>query len=146
MMMTTVQQVLDSKGSDVLYISPDASVFDAIARMAEKDVGSLAVMDGDELVGIFTERHYARNVFLKGRASPKTPVREVMEEDVFIARPEQSVEQCMALMTDRRVRHLPVLEGKKLIGIISIGDLVKSIIGEKEFIIDQLQHYIHGQR
>jgi CBS domain-containing protein len=146
MMMTTVQQVLDSKGSDVLYISPDASVFDAIAKMAEKDVGSLAVMDGDELVGIFTERNYARNVFLKGRASPKTPVREVMEEDVFIARPEQSVEQCMALMTDRRVRHLPVLEGKKLIGIISIGDLVKSIIGEKEFIIDQLQHYIHGHR
>jgi CBS domain-containing protein len=87
-MMTTVQHVLDSKGSDVLYISPDASVFDAIAKMAEKDVGSLAVMDGDELVGIFTERNYARNVFLKGRASPKTPVREVMEEEVFIARPE----------------------------------------------------------
>jgi CBS domain-containing protein len=146
MMMTTVRQVLDSKGSDVLYVSPDASVFDAIAKMAEKDVGSLAVMDGDELVGVFTERNYARNVFLKGRASPKTPVREVMEEDVFIARPEQSVEQCLALMTDRRVRHLPVLEGKNLIGIISIGDLVKSIIGEKEFIIDQLEHYIHGHR
>jgi CBS domain-containing protein len=145
-MMTTVQQVLDSKGSDVFYISPDASVFDAIAKMAEKDVGSLAVMDGDELVGIFTERNYARNVFLKGRASPKTPIREVMEEEVFIARPEQSVEQCMALMTDRRVRHLPVLGGKKLVGIISIGDLVKSIIGEKEFIIDQLEHYIHGHR
>jgi CBS domain-containing protein len=146
MMMTTVQQVLDSKGSDVLYISPDATVFDAIARMAERDVGSLVVMDGDELVGVLTERHYARNVFLKGRSSPKTLVREVMEEDVFIARPEQSVEQCMALMTDRRVRHLPVLEGKKLIGIISIGDLVKSIINEKEFIIDQLEHYIHGHR
>src|ERR1700690_3604782 len=114
--------------------------------MAEKDIGSLAVMDGDELVGVITERHYARNGFLKGTASPKTPVRDVMEERVFIARPEQSVEQCMALMTDKRVRHLPVLEGKKLIGIVSIGDLVKSIIGEKEFIIDQLQHYIHGHR
>ena len=142
--MTTVQQVLDSKGSDVLYISPDASVFDAIAKMAEKDVGSLAVMDGDELVGIFTERHYARNVFLKGRASPKTPVREVMEADVFIARPEQSVEQCMALMTEKRVRHLPVFDGERPIGIVSIGDLVKSIIDHQKFTIDQLEHYIRG--
>src|SRR5271165_4510329 len=97
MMMTTVQQVLDSKGSDVFYISPEATVFDAIARMAERDVGSLVVMDGDELVGVFTERHYARNVFLKGRSSPKTPVREVIEEDVFIARPNQSVEHAWLL-------------------------------------------------
>src|SRR5208337_3017866 len=146
MTMTTVQQVLDRKGSEVWYISPDATVFDAIARMAEKDVGSLAVMDGDELVGVITERHYARNVFLKGRASPKTLVRDVIEEQVFIARPEQSVAQCMALMTDKHVRHLPVVDGKKLIGIISIGDLVKSIIGEQEFTIGQLEHYIHGQR
>ena len=146
MMMTTVQQVLDRKGSEVWYISPDATVFDAIAKMAEKDIGSLVVMDGDELVGVITERHYARNVFLKGRASPKTPVRDVMEERVFIARPEQSVEQCMALMTDKRVRHLPVVDGRKLIGIISIGDLVMSIISEQEFTIGQLEHYIHGQR
>jgi CBS domain-containing protein len=145
MMMTTVQQVLDRKGSEVWHISPDATVFDAIAKMAEKDVGSLAVMDGNELVGVFTERHYARNVFLKGRASPKTLVRDVIEEQVYIARPEQTVEQCMALMTDRRVRHLPVVDGKKLIGIISIGDLVKSIIDQQEFIIGQLEHYIHGQ-
>ncbi len=143
--MTTVQQVLDRKGSEVWHISPDATVFDAITKMAEKDVGSLVVMDGNELVGVFTERHYARNVFLKGRASPKTLVRDVIEEQVYIARPEQSVEQCMALMTDRRVRHLPVVDGKKLIGIISIGDLVKSIIDQQEFIIGQLEHYIHGQ-
>ena len=144
--MTTVQQVLDRKGSEVCYISPDATVFDAIAKMAEKDIGSLAVMDGDELVGVITERHYARNVFLKGRASPKTPVRDVMEERVFIARPEQSVEHCMALMTDKRVRHLPVFDGRKLVGIISIGDLVMSIISEQEFTIGQLENYIHGQR
>ena len=101
-------------------------------------------MDGDELVGIITERHYARNVVLKGKASPATPVRDIMERHVVIARPEQSVDQCMALMTEKRVRHLPVFEGKKPIGIVSIGDLVKSIIGDQMFTIDQLKHYIHG--
>ena len=115
--------------------------------MAEKDVGSLAVMDGDELVGA----HHGKGLRAqcssqKCRASPKTLVRDVIEEHVLIVRPEQSVEQCMALMTAKRVRHLPVADGKKLIGIISIGDLVKSIIGEQEFIIGQLEHYIHGQR
>ncbi len=142
--MTTVRQLLDEKGGTICSIHPDATVFTAIAKMAEKDIGSLVVMDGEKLVGIITERHYARNVVLKGKASPATPVRDIMERRVIIARPEQSIEQCMALMSEKRVRHLPVLEGEKLIGIVSIGDLVKSIIGNQKFIIDQLQHYIHG--
>ncbi len=104
----------------------------------------MVVMEGDELVGIITERHYARNVVLKGKTSPAISVRDIMERRVVIARPEQTVEQCMALMSEKRVRHLPVLEGEKPIGIISIGDLVKSIIGDQKFMIDQLEHYIHG--
>lgn len=144
MQMTTVRQLLDQKGSKVWSIHPDAAVFDAIAKMAEKDIGSLVVMDGEKLVGIITERHYARNVVLKGKTSPATPVRDIMERRVIIARPEQFLEQCMALMTEERVRHLPVLEGEKLVGIVSIGDLIKSIIGDQKFIIDQLEHYIHG--
>jgi CBS domain-containing protein len=142
--MTTVRQLLDQKSGKLWSIHPDATVFDAIAKMAEKDIGSLVVMDGDKLVGIITERHYARNVVLKGKTSPAMPVRDIMETRVFIARPEQSVEQCMTLMSEKRVRHLPVFEGEKPIGIISVGDLVKSIIGDQKFMIDQLEHYIHG--
>ena len=142
--MTTVRQLLDQKGTNIWSIHPDATVFDAIAKMADKDVGSLVVMDGDELIGIITERHYARNVVLKGKASPAMPVREIMERHVVIARPEESVEQCMVLMTEKRIRHLPVFEGEKPIGILSIGDLVKSIIGDQKFTIDQLEHYIRG--
>jgi CBS domain-containing protein len=142
--MTTVRQLLDQKGRNIWSIHPDATVFDAIAKMAEKDTGSLVVMDGDELVGIITERHYARNVVLKGKTSPAIPVRDIMERRVVIARPEHTVEQCMTFMSEKRVRHLPVLEGEKPIGIISIGDLVKSIIGDQKFTIDQLEHYIHG--
>lgn len=142
--MTTVRQLLDQKGCSIWSIHPDATVFDAIAKMAGKDIGSLAVMDGEKLVGIITERHYARNVALKGKTSPTTPVRDIMERRVIVARPDLSVEQCMALMSEKRVRHLPVLEGEKLIGIVSIGDLVKSIIDGQKLIIDQLEHYIHG--
>jgi CBS domain-containing protein len=142
--MTTVRQLLDQKGHTVCSIHPDATVFDAVARMAEKDIGSLAVMDGDRLVGIVTERHYARNIVLKGKASPTTPVRDIMETRVVTVRPEQTVEQCMALMTDKRLRHLPVLDGDKMVGLVSIGDLVKSIIGDQKFTIEQLEHYIHG--
>jgi len=140
--MTTVRQLLDQKGGNTWSIHPDATVFDAVAKMAEKDIGSLVVMEGDEFVGIITERHYARNVVLKGKTSPATAVRDIMERRFVIARPEQSVDQCMALMTEKRVRHLPVFEGKKLIGIVSIGDLVKSTIGDQKFLIDQLEHYI----
>lgn len=144
--MATVRQVLDQKGRNTWSIHPDATVFDAIAKMAEKDVGSLVVMEGDEFVGIITERHYARNVVLMGKTSPATPVRDIMERHVVIARPEQSVDQCMALMSEKRVRHLPVFEEKKLIGIVSIGDLVKSTIGDQKFLIGQLEHYIRGER
>jgi CBS domain-containing protein len=140
----TVKYLLEQKGRNLWTIDPDATVLDAVARMAEKDVGSLVVMDGEKLIGIITERHYSRNVILKGKASPTTLVKDIMEQNVIHVRPEQSVEQCMALMTDKRVRHLPVLEGKKVIGIISIGDLLKSIISKQEFVIDQLEHYIHG--
>jgi len=142
--MVTIRQLLDQKGGKVYSIHPDATVFDAVAKMADNDIGSLIVMDSDALVGIISERHYARNVILKGRTSPATLVREIMERQVLIARPEQSVEECMALMTDRRVRHLPVIEGKKIIGIVSIGDLIKSIVGDQKFRIDQLEHYICG--
>ena len=144
--MTTVRQLLDQKGRNIWSIHPDAAVFDAIAKMAEKDIGSLVVMEGEELVGIITERHYARNVVLKGKTSPATPVRDIMERHVVIAQPEQSVDQCMAVMSERRVRHLPVFEGKIPIGIVSIGDLVKSIIGDQKFVIVQLEQYIHGER
>ncbi len=140
----TVRNLLEQKGRNVWTIDPDATVFDALAKMAEKDVGSLAVMDGEELIGIITERHYSRNVILKGKTSPTTRVRDIMERNVIHVRPEQSVELCMALMTDKRVRHLPVIEGKKVVGIVSIGDLLKSIISKQQFVIEELEHYIHG--
>lgn len=142
--MMTVRQLLNQKSRAVAFIQPDATVFDAIAKMAKDDIGSLVVMDGEKLAGIITERHYARNVVLKGKTSPATAVRDIMERRVICARPDQTVEQCMALMSDKRVRHLPVLEGKKVIGIVSIGDLVKCIIGDQKFVIEQLEHYIHG--
>lgn len=140
----TVRHMLQQKGRTVWTIDPDATVLDAVAKMAEKDIGSLVVTDGEDLVGIITERHYSRNVFLKGKTSPTTLVREIMERDVIHVRPDHSIELCMALMTDKRVRHLPVVEGKKVIGIISIGDLLKSIISKQKFVIDELEHYIRG--
>jgi CBS domain-containing protein len=142
--MITVRQLLGQKGAAVRSIKPDATVFDAIAKMAEHDIGSLLVMDGDELVGIITERHYARGVVLKGKTSPATPVRDIMESHFVCVGPEQTVEHCMVLMSDKRVRHLPELEGRKVVGILSIGDLVKSIIGDQKFIIEQLESYIHA--
>lgn len=141
--MTTVKQLLDHKGHDVFSISPDATVYDAIKKMSEKNVGSLVVIDNGELVGIVTERHYARNIVLKGRASPATPVQAIMETDPIYAGPEQTVEDCMAIMTDKKVRHLPVVENDSLIGIISIGDLVQAIISQQQFTIEQLEYYIH---
>jgi CBS domain-containing protein len=142
MRMLTIRQLLDQKGKKICSIHPDATVFDAIRKMAENDIGSLIVTDREALVGIITERHYARKVVLRGKTSPATPVRDIMESNIITARPEQSVEECMALMTEKRVRHLPVIEGGRLIGIVSIGDLVKSIIGDQRFMIEQLEHYI----
>jgi CBS domain-containing protein len=141
----TVKHLLEHKGQNVWTIDPDATVFEALAKMAEKDVGSLIVMDGERLVGIITERHYSRNVILKGKTSPTTLVREIMESNAIHVGADQSVELCMALMTEKRVRHLPVMENTKVIGLISIGDLLKFIISKKEFAIDQLEHYIHGE-
>jgi CBS domain-containing protein len=142
--MTTVKHVLDEKGHDVYSIDPSDSVFDALKAMAEHDVGSLAVLDNGKLVGIITERHYSREIILKGKTSPTTRVRDVMSTRVVCARPEQTVEECMAVMTARAVRHLPVIEDKRLVGIVSIGDMVKSVIDDQRFIIEQLEHYIHG--
>jgi CBS domain-containing protein len=142
--MTTVKQLLDEKGHDVWSVGPDDSVFDAIKTMAAKDAGSLVVMENDRPIGIFTERHYARDVILKGKSSPRTPVREVMETRVICAKPEQKVEECMAVMTENRIRHLPILDDGQLVGLVSIGDLVKSIIADQKFTIEQLEHFIAG--
>ena len=140
-----IRHLLEQKDRKVWTIDPDATVLDAMAKMADKNIGSLVVMEGERLVGIITERHYSRNVVLKGKTSPTTLVREIMETNVIHVRSEQSVELCMALMTDKRVRHLPVVEDTKVIGIVSIGDLLKYVISKKEFAIDQLEHYIQGR-
>ena len=135
---------LDKKGHDVAFIHPDASVFDALRLMAEHNIGSLVVLEDDKLVGIIAERHYAREIVLKGKTSQGTLVRDIMSSKVVCARPDQSVQECMAVMTARAVRHLPVLEHGRLVGIVSIGDMVKSVIGDQKFIIEQLEHCIHG--
>jgi len=142
--MTTVKQLLDEKGHEVWSVGPDESVFNAIQKMAAKNAGSLVVMENDEPIGIFTERHYARDVILKGKSSPTTPVRDIMETRVICARPTQTVEESMAVMTENRIRHLPVLENGRLVGLVSIGDLVKSIIADQKFTIEQLEHFITG--
>ena len=140
--MKTVKQLLDIKGRQVWSISPEASVFEAIQRMAEKEVGALLVMQGEKLVGIISERDYARKVILKERSSQQTPVKDIMTTRVVYADPNQPIDECMALMTEKRIRHLPVIAGDKVQGIISIGDLVKAIIEDQQFIIEQLEHYI----
>ena len=142
--MLTVRDILRGKGKQIWWISPGATVFDALELMAEKNVGALVVLDGEKITGIFSERDYARKVILKGKASKETAVEEIMTSEVISVRPGQSVEECMALMTDKRIRHLPVLEREKLVGLISIGDVVKAIISDKEFIIKQLEKYIMG--
>jgi CBS domain-containing protein len=142
--MKTVSMLLRAKGREVHSIVPDAPVFDALALMAERNVGALLVTEAGRLVGIFSERDYARKVILKGKTSRETTVREIMSSHVVSVRPEQTITECMALMTERRIRHLPVLEGDELVGIISIGDVVKAIITEQEFEIEQLQSYITG--
>ena len=143
-MMTTVAQILEPKGHDVQFVRPDDMVADALRMMADKNVGSVLVKEGDRLVGIFTERHYARKVFLKGRTSPTTTIRDVMSKDVICVEPGQTAEACMALMTAKKIRHLPVLRDGDLVGIVSIGDLVKSVIADREFDIEQLVLYVGG--
>ena len=140
--MRSVQQLLEEKPRQLLSIQPDASVFDALKLMAEKDVGALVVLDGEKLIGIFSERDYARKIILFGKASKDTSVSEIMTPKVVCVRPEMTADQCMALMTEKRVRHLPVLSEKKVIGIISIGDVVRAMITDQQRTIEQLEQYI----
>jgi len=140
----TIRQLLEQKGRTVYTIGPDESVFEAIRRMAEKGIGALVVTEGETPVGIVTERDYARKVILKGRSSKETPVREIMSSPVIFVRPEQTIEEAMGLMTEKKIRHLPVEEDGRLAGIISIGDVVKAIIENQKFTIEQLTSYIQG--
>ena len=143
--MKSAAQILKSKPEQAVEtVTPSTSVFDALKRMAEKNIGALLVMEDAKIAGIFTERDYARKIVLVGRSSKETLVGDIMTSPVMFVRPDQSNEECMALMTDKHVRHLPVVDGGKLIGLISIGDLVKDIISEQQFVIDQLKQYITG--
>ena len=142
--MTTIAQILTNKGQDVWSTRPADLVLDAIKTMAEKGVGALPVMDGDKLAGIFSERDYARKIVLEGRSSRDTAVNDIMTRDVILASPDQSIEECMSVMTENRIRHLPVVEDDRVIGIISLGDLVKVIIIEQKELINQLERYISG--
>ena len=142
--MKTIKRLLEAKGYDIWSITPDASVYEAIKLMAGKNVGALLVLESGKLVGVISERDCTRRLILKERVPKDTQVREVMTSGVIYVRPDQTVEDCMALMTAKRVRHLPVLADGQLIGIVSIGDLVKDVISEQEFMIQQLEHYIKG--
>jgi CBS domain-containing protein len=140
--MGTVHDILASKGDAVFSVGPDATVLEALGVMAERNVGAVLVIDGDRLVGILSERDYARKVVLAGRSSKDSEVREVMTSHVVCVAPSRRVDECMALKTDKRLRHLPVLDHKRVVGIVSIGDLVKATIDDQQFTIEQLQSYI----
>ena len=144
--MTTATQILRSKADKAVYsTTPSSTVFDAVKLMAEKNVGALVVIEGDVVVGVITERDYARKIVLMARSSKETAVREIMTAPVMYVQPDRTSEECMALMTEYRVRHLPVLDRGKMIGVVSIGDLVKDVISEQKFIIQQLEQYIAGR-
>jgi CBS domain-containing protein len=145
-MTKTVAAILRSKGYDIYYLSPDATVFEALKIMADNGVGALLVLDGEKLVGIMSERDYARKVILLGKSSREAKVREIMSEKVFYVQPHRTADECMALMINKRIRHLPVIDDGKLKGVISIGDVVKAVIDEKEFVIEQLEEYISGRK
>ena len=142
--MKLVRYILDSKGRDVWSIGSNDSVYQAIKMMAEKKVGALLVVDDQKLCGIVSERDYARKVILQDRSSKKTPVKDIMTASVVSANPNQTVEECMQLMTDHRIRHLPILNGDEIVGVLSIGDLVKAIMDEQQFTIKQMEMYITG--
>ena len=142
--MTSLKILFKDKGHDVWSVHPDDTVLDAIKMMAEKDIGALIVIEDGKPVGIFTERDYARKVYLKGKSSLDTPVRDIMVAPVICVGLDQSVDECMALMTAKRFRHLPVMDGDQLVGMVSIGDLVKSVIAEQQFTIEQMEHYIYS--
>lgn len=140
--MRTVRQLLEGKPADVFSITPDAPVIDAIRMMAERRVGALLVMEGPRLAGIISERDYARKIVLQGRSSKDTPVRDIMTAQVVTVTPSDSTEHCMELVTNSRIRHLPVLDGERVVGVLSIGDLVKAVIEDQQVQLDQLQRYI----
>jgi CBS domain-containing protein len=142
--MNTISALLKVKGDVVFSIAPDATVYDAIHKMAEEGIGALLVMDGNKLVGVISERDYARQIILKGRSSESTRVREIMTAEVIVGQLSHKIEECMGLMTVHRVRHLPILEGDKVVGVISVGDLVKAIIAEQQNTIGELERYIKG--
>ena len=142
--MQTIRDILKIKGTDVWCVEPDATVYDALQRMAEKEVGALVVTEGAQVVGLISEREYARKVVLEGRTSPTTLVKEIMISPVVYIHLDQAIEECMSLMTEKRTRHLPVIEDGKLVGLISIGDIVKSIIADQQFLIEQLVRYVSG--
>jgi CBS domain-containing protein len=144
--MKTVKNILRVKGSKVYSISPDATVYEALNRMADKNVGAMLVFEGNNLVGMISERDYSRKTVLKGRLSKGTAVRDIMTTELVTVHPDDDIEACMELFTDKRVRHLPVIEKGKVVGIVSIGDIVKSIIDYKDFIIEELENYIKGKR
>lgn len=143
--MVTVNRVLESKGNKVWTIGPEDTVLDALKEMAEAGVGALVVVKDGGVVGMFSERDYARKVILKGKASKDTPVRDVMSEKVYYVSPTREIEECMAIMTDKAIRHLPVMFDGQLVGLVSIGDVVKAMISEREFIIEQLEQFIMGR-
>lgn len=140
--MRTVRQLLDTKAPEIYAIAPDAPVIDAIRLMAEKRIGAVLVMEGARLVGIMSERDYARKIVLQGRSSNDTPVRTIMTADVITVRPDDTADHCMQLVTDQRIRHLPVVRGGEVVGVVSIGDLVKAVIEDQQVELDQLQRYI----
>jgi CBS domain-containing protein len=142
--MTTVRDILKEKGSQVWTIGPDQTVYEALSLMAEKKIGALVVRDGQKTIGMLSERDYARKLILKGKASKETPIRDIMTSRVCYISQDRTVDECMALMTDKSIRHLPVIENDELMGIVSIGDVVKSMISEREFIIERLESYITG--
>ena len=143
--MMTVKEILDQKGRQAWTIAPGAKVFDALKLMAEKGIGALVVVENDEIVGIISERDYARKIMLKGLQSQDTPVRDIMTTEVYGVRPDTAAEECMALMTDKRIRHLPVRTEGKLAGVVSIGDVVKAVMTEQKIKIENLENYIMGK-
>ena len=144
--MFTVRDILREKGDQVFAISPDASVYEALKEMEAKNVGALLVFEGKALVGIISERDYARKIILRQKHSQNTPVRDVMTTEMLTVTPDKRLDECMQLITDKRIRHLPVIENEAVAGVISIGDIVKGIIEHKEFVIEQLERYIKGHR
>lgn len=142
--MKTIHQVLSDKALSLVSITPDTLIYDALVIMAEKHIGALLVLEGDHLAGIFSERDYAREVVLKGRSSRTSHIKEVMTTNVITVSPKHTVEECMSMMSGKRIRHLPVVEDGKVIGVLSIGDLVKETIAEQEALIKQLESYIQG--